>query len=681
MRPKALTLNALTRATFCLTALLASALPSAALDLKGLASDVPACRDFYEHVNSRWDAATPLPPDRARIGSFIDLRQANDAILEQGLAELLSKPGLQTSPGLKLVAAFYASGMDLAAIEARGLKSLQPLLDQLQALAKPADLPAALAALNRVQIAAPLAAYVAQDPKDTRRHALLFSQSGLGLPDRDDYSKTDEVSRRLQQAYRAYAKTLLDAAGLKPSEADIEALMAFEGRLAEASRTRVQMRNPVANYNRFDAKTLAEAAPGFDWAAYLRAYSGRADGVAQFVVGQPEFAKRLAELAQNTPMATWRHYLSLRLLDASAARLPKVFADAHFAYHGRTISGLKAPEPRIEAVIQTIGGRTGSAPVALGLGELFVAKAFPAEAQKRSQQLVADIKAAMRERIEGLPWMSAPTKQRALAKLDAMALKIGAPERWPDYAGLNLRADDYAGNALAAAAWQSAQRLAELDRPVDRSRWFTSPHIVNAFAGGLNEIVFPAGILQPPFFDARVDDAVNYGGIGMVIGHEITHHFDDRGRQYDSVGNLSDWWTPEDAAAYKARAERVARLYGGYEPLPGERINGYQMLGENISDMAGMPIAFEGLQRALTRSGQRDKIEGYTPEQRFFLSNALIWRNKSRTELLINQLRTGQHSPGKFRVLGPMSNMPAFAQAFGCKPGDPMVANEPIRIW
>ncbi|MGN6830620.1 M13 family metallopeptidase [Paucibacter sp. M5-1] len=658
------------------------ALPSAqALDLKNLSPDVAPCNDFYEFVNGRWDAATPLPDGRARIGSFIDLRIANDAILQQGLDELIAKPALQTSPGLKVVAAFYASGMDLAAIEAGGLKALRPLLAQIAALRGPADLPVALAALNRVQVAAPLNAYVWHDPKDTRRHALIFAQAGLGLPDREDYFKSDAVSLRLQTAYRSYAKTLLAAAGLPAEAADIEALMAFETRLAEASRTRVKLREPNANYNPFDAKALAAAAPGFDWAAYLAAYTGRPEGVARFIMGQPEFAQRLGELATDAAPAVWRSYLSLRLLDASAARLPKVFADAHFTYHGAAIAGLKAPAPRSEDVIVSIGGRTGSAPVGLALGELFVAKAFPAEAQARSLQLVADIKAAMRSRIEGLAWMSAPTKQRALAKLDAMALKIGAPERWPDYAGLQLTADDYAGNALRASAWQSAQRLADLDRPVDRSRWTTSPHIVNAFAGGLNEIIFPAGILQPPFFDARADDAVNYGGIGMVIGHEITHHFDDRGRQYDSVGNLADWWTPEDAAAYQARAAQVAALYSGYEPLPGQRINGQQMLGENISDIAGMPIAFEGLQRALARSGARDKVDGYTPEQRFFLSNALIWRTKMRNELLINQLRTGQHSPPKYRVLGPMSNLPAFAQAFACKPGDAMVAAEPIRVW
>ncbi|HEX2012121.1 MAG TPA: M13 family metallopeptidase [Roseateles sp.] len=665
-----------------LAAALATSLGAQALDLKGLSSQAPACTDFYSHVNGLWEARTPLPAERARIGSFVDLRIANDALLHQALDELLARPALQTTPGLKLAAAYYASGMDLAAIEARGLVPLQPLLQQIDGLQRPEQLPALLAALNRVQIAAPMAAGVRPDVQDTRRHALTLSQSGLGLPDRDNYFQQDATSQRVRAAYRVYAQRLLAQTGAAAGPAEIDALLAFETRLAEASRSRVQLRDPTANYNPMSAAALAGAAPGLDWAAYLAALTGRADGLDRFIVGQPDFARRLAQLAADTPPETWRSYLKLRLLDAYADKLPRRFADAHFGYRGQAIAGLQAPEPRAEAVIMEIGGRYGSAPISLAIGELFVAKAFPAEAQARASTLVADIKTAMRQRIDRLDWMSAPTKERALAKLDAMALKIGAPAEWPRYEGLSLSRDDYAGNTLRAAAWSFAERLADLDRPVDRARWFTSPHIVNAFAGGLNEIVFPAGILQPPFFDAKADDAVNYGGIGMVIGHEITHHFDDRGRQYDSVGRLKDWWTAADATAYKLRAERVARLYDGYEPVPGHRINGQLTLGENISDMAGVPLAFDALQQALRRGGAADeKIDGYTPAQRFFLSNALIWRGKARTEWLINQLRTDSHSPGAFRVRGPMSHMPAFAQAFGCKAGDPMVAADPITVW
>lgn len=662
-------------------AALALSSPARALDVQSFASDVNPCTDFYEFVNGPWAARTELPPSRPRIGSFDQLRIANDAILEKALLELVAKPELQTTPGLKQVSAYFASGMDLAAIEARGLKSLQPLLDQVDGLTKAEQLPAVLAEMNRVQVSAPIGAFVRPDPKDTRRYVLSMSQSGLGLPDRDDYFKTDEVSARVQAAYRVYARRLLEGAGAMPTDATIDALLAFETRLAEATKPRAELRDPNASYNPFTPAELAAAAPGFDWPAYLVALTGKPKGVERLIVAQPEFAKRVALLTGTTPIETWRTYLTLRLLDASANRLPKAFADAHFDYRDATISGLKAPPARAEQVIMTIGGRTGREPLGLALGEVFVAKAFSPEAQARSLQLLADVKGAMRHRIENLSWMSAPTKKSALDKLDKMAPKIGAPDKWPSYDGLAMVANDYSGNLLRASSWDTARQMADLDRPVDRTRWSMSPYIVNASAGGLNEITFPAGILQPPFFDAKADDATNYGGIGMVIGHEITHHFDDNGRNFDSIGTLTDWWTPADAAAYKQRAERVVALYGGYQPVPGHFINGRLTLGENISDMSGLPIAFEALQAALKRTGKTDKVEGYTPEQRFFLSNALVWRGKYRTEALINQLRTDPHSPGKYRVLGPMSNSPAFATAFSCKPDSGMVAADPITVW
>jgi len=661
-----------------------------AIDVKSLATDIDPCSDFYDFVNSRWVAQTELLPSQPRIGSFDQLRVANTAILEKALLDLAAHPAQQTTPGLKQAAAYFASGMNTQAIEAQGLTALKPLLTQIAALNKAEDLPVLLATLARLQIAAPLATGVQPDPKDTRRYVLGLAQAGLGLPDRDDYFKTDEVSRRLQAAYRVYAGRLLSAASGEAgheviSEATLDALIAFEARLADASKPRAALRDPIARYNPFSPAALTALAPGFDWPAYLVALTGRPQSVGRLIVGQPDFARRVAELAANTPMATWRSYLTMRVLDASANRLPKVYADANFDYREVAIRGVKAAPPRGEQVILAIGGSTGREPLGMALGEVFVGRAFSAEAQARALQLVGDVKAAMQQRIENLSWMSAPTKQRALEKLAAMAPKIGAPEKFPTYDGLALKPDDYAGNLLRASAWNSARQMADLDRPVDRTRWSMAPYIVNASAGGLNEITFPAGILQPPFFNAKADDAVNYGGIGMVIGHEITHHFDDNGRNFDAIGTLTDWWTPADASAYLARAEKVVALYGSYVPVPGTPINGRLTLGENISDMSGLPIAFQALQAALKRSGHTgkdaDKIDGYTPEQRFFLSNALVWRNKIRTEALINQLRTDPHSPGRFRVQGPMSNSPDFARAFSCKPDSAMVAAEPITVW
>jgi putative endopeptidase len=644
---------------------------------------VTPCADFDSFVNGRWQASTEIPADRARIGSFDALRSANDKLLTTALAELAAEPAKQNSAGLKLLAQYYRSGMDEAALEKRGIEALMPWLMKIQELRRE-DLSAVLGLFNRLQLGAPWVAFVGPDAKDATRNVLQIAQGGLGLPDRDDYLTDDANTKRLKAAYRAYVRALLTAAGFAAGDDALDALMAFETQLAQASMTRVQRRDPKANYNPATIASLKDSAPGFDWAAWQLAYTGRDSGV-PMVVGQPQFTKAVAGLAQSAAIADWQLFLRVRLLDATAEHLPKSFSQASFEYRDATIRGLKAPPARVEKVIMDMGGRYGNAPLAESLGELFVSKAFSAVAQQRASQMLADIRTGMQQRLDSLEWMSDETKVLARAKLDAIAAKIGAPAQWKTYEGLALRPDDFAGNLLRVSMWQHQQRINDLDKPVDRTRWTTSSHIVNAFAGSGNQIVFPAGILQPPFFDANADDASNFGGIGMVIGHEITHHFDDRGRQFDNVGNLRDWWKAEDVNAYKARADRVAALYGAFEPLPGTRINGRLTLGENISDLGGLQIAYAGLQIALKR--QRDAgqkillVDGQTPEQRFFTANAVIWRGKYRAEALADQLRTDSHSPGRFRILAPMSHMPAFARAFGCKAGDAMVAAEPITVW
>jgi putative endopeptidase len=658
---------------------------AALLAANGASAERPlACTDFNAHVNGAWEANTPLQADRARIGSFDQLRQANDLLLGTALAELAAEPVRQTSPGLQRLAAFYRSGIDEAGIERRGLASLQPLLDRAGAVTHE-GLPALLGELARIGPDLPLRPGVGFDLKDSTRHRINLGAGGLGLPDRDDYTRGDAASQRLREGYRAYAKRLMAAAGTPLAEPALDALIALEAQLASAHLTPVQRRNPQALNNSRTLAALAAEAPGFDWKAWLTAYGGATPLPVGFNLAQPEVAKALGRLAREAPIEAWRDYLRLRLLDRYAPALPAAFEQAHFDFRSGIVRGLKKPPTRAERVIATIGGNNGSAPMGEALGELYVGKAYSPQAQQRALAMVADIRLAMQRRIDALPWMSAPTKAAAQAKLAAMVAQIGTPAQWRRYEGLLIDPADYVGNVMRSERWWSALRLAELAQPVDRTRWNTSANTVNAFAAGGNRIVFPAGILQPPFFDANADDASNYGAIGTVIGHEITHHFDDRGRQFDAVGNLRDWWAPDDAAAYKARAEQVAQLYGRYEPLPGVRINGHQMLGENISDFGGLHIAFDGLQIALERRRKAGEtiplVNGQTPEQRFFTANALIWRGKMREEALLNQLRTGSHSPGRYRVLGPISNMPAFAKAFGCQPGDAMVAAEPIVIW
>ncbi len=665
---------------FLLTAL-SLALAALATAAPAQTDEAPAaCHDFYGHVNASWLAQTELPASRSRTGSFDELARRNEAVLQGALRAL--RPADARTPGLRHAAHVWASAMDEAALERQGLRALTPLLDQIQALSARAELPGVLAALAHAQVAAPIAIGVRPDPMDTRRYTLMLSQSGLTLPDRNDALGTDATAQRLRDAAQQYHSALLRAwQGQAPSSERLNALAAFERRLAAASTPRTQLRDPRASYHPHLAASLAAKAPGLDWAALLRALKLPERAPARFVVGQPDFMAAVAAEAAQTDLAVWRDYLAVRLLDQYAAGLSSPFQQAHFEYHGKAQRGLQAPAPRSERMVETIGGRYGGAPLAQLFGEVFVQAAFPAEAARRSAELVADIKEAMRVRVRGLPWMSEATKAKALVKLDAMALKIGAPARWPDYQGLVTRPDDLAGNLLRGAQWASAQRFNDLGRPVDRTRWNTSPHIVNAFAGGLNEIIFPAGILQPPFFDAEADDASNFGGIGMVIGHEIIHHFDDRGRQFDALGNLSDWWTPQDAAAYRERAAKVSALYSGIEPLPGHRINGDLTLGENISDLGGLQIAYDGLQRALVRRPAAPRADGRTASQAFFVNQAIVWRSKYRTEAMIQQLRTDSHSPPRYRVLTPMAHTEAFQKAFQCQPGDPMVAEPRLTVW
>lgn len=675
-----LKLNPLLRALALGTAAL-----SAAVCTTALAAEPPAaaCTDFYSHINGQWVASTELPPDRARIGSFDQLAISNTRLLIRSLDRLLAEPQQQNTPGLKLLAAWYGSALDPAIAKAAGLKSAQPLLQRLDALKDRSELPAVLAEFTRNRLGGPVGMFVMPDNQDVRRHILSMGGSGIGLPDRDDYLKTDPTSKRLQEAYRAYARQLLQLGGAAHDDATLEALMAFEKKLAESMLTTVERRNPQATNHRRTLHSLQAEAPGFDWDAWARAAGATPDRLKAdqaFMLPQPRHAQATAQLAQEAPLAVWQTYLRVRLLDALAPWLDEPFQSAAFEWKERVQRGITKANPRSEQLINLIGGRTGWEPLAQTLGELFVRESFSPQAQARANAMIEDVRAAMRTRIDGLPWMSAATKVKAQEKLASLSAQIGGPTKWPDYSGLTLDPKDPAGNFMKVQAWGHAQRLADLPKPTDRNRWDTSPHIVNAFAAGQNRIVFPAGILQPPFFDEKASDASNYGGIGMVIGHEIIHHFDDRGRQYDAVGNLKDWWAPEDAAAYKSRADRVADFYSRFEVLPGLRINGRQMLGENISDLGGINIAFDALQLAFKRQNL-PAADANTAARQFFTTNALIWRGKQRNEALEQQIRTGQHSPGPFRVRGPLSNMPAFAQTYGCKPGDGMVAEDPVSVW
>jgi putative endopeptidase len=503
-------------------------------------------------------------------------------------------------------------------------------------------------------------------------------QGGLSLPDRDYYLKDSFATQR--EAYREHVKKMFELLGERPEAAAAHAVtvLELETALAKASRTRVELRDPNKNYNKFDTATLIAASPAMPWKLYL---SDRdLASIPYAIVGQPEFLEAVNQLLRQRPLADWKVYLSWHLLHASAPFLPYAVEEENFNFFQKTLSGQQEPEPRWKRASHVIDRSIGEA-----LGQLYVEKYFPPAAKARMLELVNNLKTVFRDHLDKVAWMTDATRVKALAKFNRFSQKIGYPDHFRDYSSIKIRRDDYLGNVRRAAAFEEHREIARVGKPVDKTEWGMTPPTVNAYFNPLqNEIVFPAGILQPPFFDPTMDDAVNYGGIGVVIGHEITHGYDDEGRKFDADGNLNEWWTDADAKAFEARAEKVVREYDGFEPLPGLPVNGKLTLGENIADLGGVTIAFDALERALAQDpSKRKTIDGFSPEQRFFISFAQIWRTNIRDAEARRLVTVDPHSPGQFRAVGPLMNFQPFYDAFGIKPGDPMWRAPDVRavIW
>ncbi len=656
---------------------------AAVLDVAGLAQEISPCDDFYAYANRRWLDTAAIPEDRSDWSTFRIIDQRNRDWLRAHLATVAQSNPYPAGSNRHKVVAYYASGMDEATIAKAGLAPLFPLFAAIESLRQPADLPRVLATLHRHGVRAGFAFNVSQDAKNARRYLAAVVPSGLGLPDRDYYFRDDDRSVAQRQAYQRHLEAMFALAGADgPASVDLASrVMDTERELARAQLTLVERRNPERTYNVRTVAALAREAPGFDWPAYFAALG--AGSVTELNVTQPAHAKAFASLSAARPVADWQAYLRWQVLMAAATKLPRAFEDAHFAFFEKTLTGVGQQGTRAERVIQVISGRYGGEPLAHALGELFVAENFRPEAKSRALEMVAHVKAAFRDRLHTLDWMEDATRKAALETLERMQVKIGYPERWRDFASAEVGARPFAENWLAANAYEFRRILARLGKPVERGEWWMSPHIVNAYYGSsLNEIVFPAGILQPPFFDPKADDAVNFGAIGMVIGHEITHGFDDRGRRYDADGNLREWWTPADRKRYGERARALVVQYAAFPGVDNLRVNGELTLGENISDVGGLQIAYLGLQRAL--AGQpRERIDGLTPEQRYFISFAQAWRSRVRPEQERLRLLTDGHSPPRYRVRGPLANFPEFAQAFSC-PADAQALRaegERVILW
>ena len=652
------------------------------IDSSNMDPSVKPADDFFLYANGGWIKRTEIPPEYSRWGSFNQLiEHNNDAlhVIAEKAAKTKSDP--KTAPEMQKVGDYYASGMDEKTIEAMRTKPLQDELTKIDNLKDRQDVLKEIAHLHVNGVNAFFNFASGQDDKDSTREIAQAVQGGLGMPDRDYYTKDDDASKKLRDAYVAHVSkmlTLLGEPAAKASE-DAKKILPLETSLAQASRTRVELRDPQKNYNKMTKAELQTLTPDWNWGDYFKEIGLAEPG--DIDVHQPDFFKAVNTAFTSTSMDDWKAYLRWHLINGAASALSSDFVNEDFNFNQTTLRGTKQIKPRWKRVIISEDGEIGEA-----LGKLYAAEYFPPEAKARALELINNVKEALADRIKALEWMDEPTKKAALEKLAAFQVKIGYPEKWRDYSTLRVDRGPFVLNELRAENFESKRQLNKIGKPVDRTEWGITPPTVNAYYNPkMNEIVFPAGILQPPFFYANADDAVNYGGIGCVIGHEMTHGFDDQGRQYDKVGNLTDWWSSQSAEEFKKRSEAIVAQYNEYEPLPGLHVNGALTQGENIADIGGVKIAYAALQKALNKHPEnRDKkIDGLTPEQRFFLSFAAIWRSKIRDEDQKLRLNTDPHSPAHFRVNGPLSDLPEFQKAFNVPDGAPMVraAGKRVNIW
>lgn len=631
--------------------------------------------DFAKYAWGGWGTRTAIPADKARWGSGDMLGENNWARVRSILEDAAAKSGAPGSIQQK-VGDFYASAMNTEAINAAGLKPLQPTLDQIAAIKTVDDLIVAVADAQN-HIGGPLfGTAIYADFKDNSKICFYLAQGGLSLPTRDYYF--DEKYAKFRDEFVVHVAKMFELAGATPesAKADAATVFALEKTLAEVSKSQTELRNPLANYNKMTRAEAAAAMPGFPLERYLSLAMIPASEQ-EIVVMQPKFFATLGTLLEPR-LAEWKVYLRYHALKDSAPFLSSAFEDESFRFFGQTLNGTPQPEPRWQRVAKRMDGQIGYA-----ISELYVAKYFPPAVKARLDGMIAIMKDVLHDRIQKLDWMTDATKAKALEKLAAYRIMVGAPPKWRDYSGLSIARDDFYGNIRAASFFEVKRQLAKFGQPFDRDEFLASPHQVNAYnQPSANQLVFLAGILQPPYFDAEMDDAVNFGAICAVIGHEITHGFDDQGRLYDASGNLKDWWTEKDATEFKARSDKLVNQFGAYEALPGLKVNGQLTLGENIADLAGVSIAYEALERSLVGK-ERKLIDGLTPEQRFFLSWAQVWKTKTRDERMKFYLQADPHSPGEFRAYGPLVNLQEFYDTFGIKEGDPMWMKPELRtkIW
>ena len=634
--------------------------------------------DFYHYACGTWLRNNPVPPDKARWSGFDQLQQRNWELIHEILDMTLASRAEAAKAPVGEVGNFYAAAMDTNRIDELKLKPLVDDFARINALHSSADIPALLAYYDERGVATMFDDGVSPDDKNSGFYAFSMSQGGLGMPDRDYYLSTNFSHQRA--AYTNHIAKMFNLIGESGFDARLAAakIVDLETALAKASKSRTELRDPVANYHRFSVADAVSKYPNIGLKAFLDAEG--LESMPDIIVRQPEFFEALDREIKERPLNDWKMYLRWHVLRASAPYLYSSIEKEWFGFYGTVLSGQPAQEPRWQRAARVIDSHIGEA-----LGQLYVERNFPPAARVKINDLIENLKGVFRDRLKRVEWMTDVTRAKALTKFDRFTQKIAYPDKFRDYSSIDLRRDDYLGDVRRSALFESKRQLARVGKPVDKSEWEMTPQTVNAyFDPQKNEIVFPAGILQPPFFDPTMDDAVNYGAIGVVIGHEMTHGYDDEGRKFDAEGNLEDWWTEADAKAFDARTQKLIDQYDGYEALKGAHVNGHLTLGENLADFGGMCIAYEALQRDLAANpAKQKKIDGLTPEQRFFLSYAQLWRTNWREAELRRRLTVDPHSPGQFRAIGPEVNLQQFYDAFGIKENSPMwrPVSERAVVW
>lgn len=633
--------------------------------------------DFYRYACGGWIKNNPLTDEYSQYGSFTVLAENNRKQI-QGLIEELAATQHEAGSVAQKVGDMYKIAMDSVKLNQEGVAPIKAELDQIAALKDKKELYPLLAEMYKKGIAAYLAIYVGADEMNSNMNAVQMAQYGLSMGDRDYYLLDDEATVKIREAFKEHVKKMYQLAGFDAATAEqgMKAVMDVETRLAKAFRSRVELRDPHANYNKMAMADIKKQYATFDWDAYLKGLD--LNDVNEIIIGQPASLEASVKIIDTLPLDQQKLYLQWKLIDAAASYLNDAMKEQNFDFYSRTMSGAQEMQPRWKTAVSVVSSMLGEA-----VGQMYVEKYFPAAAKERMVGLVKNLQTALGERIQALEWMGDSTKVKALEKLSTFHVKIGYPDKWKDYSALEIKDDSYWANIERANLWGHAEMVAKAGKPVDKDEWLMTPQTVNAYYNPTtNEICFPAAILQPPFFDMNADDAFNYGAIGVVIGHEMTHGFDDQGRQYDKDGNLKDWWTEEDAKKFEERANVMVAFFDSIEVAPGVHANGKMTLGENIADHGGLQVAFQAFKNA-TAGAPLEVKDGFTPEQRFFLAYAGVWANNIRPEAVLQMTKIDVHSLGEWRVNGALPHIGAWYDAFGITDKDPMFipAAERVSIW